>query len=155
MPYLIDGHNLIPKLPGFSLEEMDDELHLVEWLQPFCRIKRQHVDVFFDGAQPGSSPHRRYGMVTAHFVRQGSTADEAIHLFLAQQKNAARNFTVVSSDYYVTDFAHRMHATVVSSDEFSRELVQIMYSQPAREPDQRKLSEEEIAYWENIFKKKP
>ena len=37
MPYLIDGHNLIPKVRGLSLQSMDDEMELVELLQEFCR----------------------------------------------------------------------------------------------------------------------
>jgi len=29
MPYLIDGHNLIAQMPGFSLSDPDDEARLV------------------------------------------------------------------------------------------------------------------------------
>ena len=36
MPYLIDGHNLIPKL-GLRLESLDDEMELIAILQEFCR----------------------------------------------------------------------------------------------------------------------
>ena len=38
MPYLIDGHNLIPKVAGLSLKAVDDEMQLIELLQEFCRI---------------------------------------------------------------------------------------------------------------------
>jgi hypothetical protein len=33
MPYIVDGHNLIPKVPGLNLQDMEDELQLVELLQ--------------------------------------------------------------------------------------------------------------------------
>ena len=50
MPYLIDGHNLIPKIPGLSLEMLDDEDRLIELLQEFARVRRQRIEVFFDQA---------------------------------------------------------------------------------------------------------
>ncbi len=34
MPYLIDGHNLIPKV-GLRLDSMDDEMDLLAHLQEF------------------------------------------------------------------------------------------------------------------------
>jgi hypothetical protein len=52
MPYLIDGHNLIPKL-GLRLDSMEDEMELVSILQEFCRLEDRQVEVYFDGAPPG------------------------------------------------------------------------------------------------------
>lgn len=44
MPYLIDGHNLIPKI-GLRLSEPDDELELIRLLQDFARLRRQPIEV--------------------------------------------------------------------------------------------------------------
>ena len=77
MPYIIDGHNLIPKL-GLRLDSIDDELDLLARLQEFCRLRRTQVEVYFDGAPPGQASTRKAGVVTAHFVRQGSSADASI-----------------------------------------------------------------------------
>ena len=55
MIILVDGHNLIPKLRGFNLKAMDDEMKLVDLLQFFSRVRRTKVEVFFDGAPPGQS----------------------------------------------------------------------------------------------------
>lgn len=41
MPYLIDGHNLIPKL-GLRLDSMDDEMELVAILQEYARLERKN-----------------------------------------------------------------------------------------------------------------
>ncbi|MBP1702274.1 MAG: hypothetical protein H6Q38_1381, partial [Chloroflexi bacterium] len=41
MPYIVDGHNLIPKIPGLSLRAIDDEMQLIELLQEFCRVQRK------------------------------------------------------------------------------------------------------------------
>jgi hypothetical protein len=38
MPFLVDGHNLIPKLQGLTLEEIDDEVHLIELLQTYAGV---------------------------------------------------------------------------------------------------------------------
>ncbi len=78
MPYLIDGHNLIPKL-GLRLDSMEDEMELVALLQEYCRLtRRSGMEVYFDGAPAGQAGTRKMGPITAHFVRLGSSADEAI-----------------------------------------------------------------------------
>ena len=121
MPYLIDGHNLIPKL-GLHLDSMDDELDLLVRLQEFCRLRRAQVEVYFDGAPPGQVSTRKAGMVTAHFVRQGSSADAAIEARLIRLKRAARNWTVVSSDGRVQRAAGAAHARSMSAEEFALEM---------------------------------
>ena len=50
---VIDGHNLVPKIPGLSLHEVDDEERLLALLQAYARAKRKKIEVFFDGAPPG------------------------------------------------------------------------------------------------------
>ena len=79
MPFLIDGHNLIPKIPGLSLQDMDDEQQLITLLLEFCRLQRKQIEVFFDNAPPGGVRARNFGNVIARFVKQGSSADQAIH----------------------------------------------------------------------------
>jgi predicted RNA-binding protein with PIN domain len=154
MPYLIDGHNLIPHLPGLSLRLVDDEMRLVDWLQVFCQKKRRDVEVFFDQAPPGFLPKRRYGRITANFVRQGSTADAAIMARLFALGKSARNFSVVSSDFQVQAAARQAHATVISAEDFARELVKLAGEAPASRQADAPLSTEELAYWENLFKGK-
>ncbi len=41
MPTIIDGHNLIPKVRGLSLQRLDDELELIQKLQTYCRVRRK------------------------------------------------------------------------------------------------------------------
>ena len=77
MPYLIDGHNLIPRV-GLRLDSMDDEMELIGILQEFCKLEHRQVEVFFDGAPALHAGARKLGAVTAHFVRLGTTADNAI-----------------------------------------------------------------------------
>lgn len=89
MPYLIDGHNLIPKL-GLRLDSLDDEMELVAILQEFCRLERRQVDVFFDGAPSSQAGTRKLGAVTANFSPFGSSADNAIRNRLKKLGKAAK-----------------------------------------------------------------
>jgi uncharacterized protein len=120
---IIDGHNLIPKIPGLSLSMMDDEIKLIHLLQDYARIKRQSLDVYFDQAPPGFAGIRRFGMVSAHFVRQGRTADDEIVAHLARMKKAARNVTVVTSDRRIRAEAQAMRVEVLSSEDFAGRLI--------------------------------
>ena len=152
MPYLIDGHNLIPKVPGLSLRDMDDEIALIEHLQAFCRRTGKDVEVYFDNAPPGGMRVRHFGRVEAHFVRSGKTADDAIAARLQRLGRAARNWTVVSSDRQVQAAARGAQARVLSSDEFALRLTET--SETASEPVKRDdvlLNEDEVNEWLNLF----
>ncbi len=122
---LIDGHNLIPKIPGWSLQNIDDEQQLIGVLQSYVAAHPGEIEVFFDKAPPGFSGARRYGRILAHFVRQGQTADNAIRVRLNQLGKGARNATVVSSDRQVQGEAHSHGAQVISSEAFAQELQKI------------------------------
>jgi predicted RNA-binding protein with PIN domain len=158
MQYLIDGHNLIPKIPGLSLEAVDDEQQLIELLQEFCRRRPGRrrsawLEVFFDQAPPGQAGTRRYGMVTVHFVRQGKTADQAIIQRLKRLGKQARNYTVVSSDHQVQNAAHEVRAGVLASENFATILeTGAGESRPAREKrPEGDLGPQELKEWLDLF----
>lgn len=152
MPYLIDGHNLIPKL-GLRLDSMDDEMELVTILQEFCRLDRKQVEVFFDGAPTPHAGTRKLGPVTAHFVRLGTSADDAIRKRLKTLGKSARNWTVVSSDRQVQAEARAAFAEVISSEAFAGTLKQARDSTP-KPSGERKLSSQEIDDWLKLFEER-
>jgi len=152
MPYLIDGHNLIPKL-GLRLDSMDDEMELIGILQEFCRLERKQAEVFFDGAPAPHAGTRKLGAVTTHFVRLGATADDVIHKRLKILGKGARNWTVVSSDRQVQAEARAASAEVISSDTFAGMLKQARASAPKPNPE-RKLSQKEIDDWLKLFEER-
>lgn len=152
MAYLIDGHNLIPRMPGIHLSDPDDEEQLIHLLQEFCRLRRKTVEVFFDRAPAGQSGKRQYGQVKAIFVRSGSTADEAIIARLQQLGKRSRNHTVVSSDRQVQQAARASRAQVLPSEAFAAEWVSLIEEEPELSPRNRLLSKEEMADWEALFK---
>src|SRR5215212_7164844 len=135
MPYIIDGHNLIPKV-GLRLNSIDDEMDLISILQEFCRLEHRQVEVFFDGAPQAQT--RKLGAVTAHFVRLGTSA---------------RNWTVISSDREVQTEARAVRAEVMSSDSFAGMLKQARNSAPKPNND-RKISPQEVDEWLKIFERR-
>jgi uncharacterized protein len=156
MAYLIDGHNLIPKVPGLSLDAIDDEMQLVELLVEFCRLQRKVIEVFFDKAPAGQANSRKFGAVTAHFIRQGTTADDAILRRLNGLGRQASNWTVVSSDAAVQGSGRRAHAHVISSDAFSKQLVKALGSAGRKpsSPEDKPLSPSEMDDWLRLFGEK-
>lgn len=153
MPYMIDGHNLIPKIPGLSLEIMDDEMQLVELLQEFCRRQRKEADVYFDNAPPGQKNARVFGPVTAHFVRQGITADEAMRARLGRLGREARNWTVVSSDHAVQAAARAARAHYIASEVFAGLLAETIGKAPQDQGERTEplIDSEELDDWLNLF----
>jgi predicted RNA-binding protein with PIN domain len=151
MPYLIDGHNLIPKL-GLNLRSVDDELDLVTRLQAFCRAERRQVEVYFDGAPAGQVGTRRMGLVTAHFVRLGSTADSAIRARLKTLGRAARNWTVITSDRQVQADVRAVGASVVTSEAFARQVVESRHAPGPGFAQEAGMSDEEVEEWMRLFR---
>lgn len=156
MPYLIDGHNLIPKIPNLSLESMDDEMELVSLLQEFCQRRQKQVEVFFDNAPAGQPRARNFGNVIARFIPLPQTADQAIHNKLIRLGAIARNWTVVSSDHAVQSYARQARAQVISSESFARLIGQSLKNDPVetKKRSEPSMSEAEIEEWLDLFNEK-
>jgi predicted RNA-binding protein with PIN domain len=152
MHYLVDGHNLIPKL-GLRLESMDDEMELVAILQEFCRLGRHQVEVYFDGAPAPHAGTRKLGTVTAHFVLLGKTADNAIRDRVRKMGRSAKTLTIVSSDRQVQADARAAQSEVISSDAFVGTLKHARGAAP-KPTNERKLSSQEIEEWLEMFQER-
>lgn len=152
MSLVIDGHNLIPKIPGMSLKDLDDEPKLIALVQEYCRLKRTTAELFFDGALPGFNNGIKGGLVHIHAVRKGTAADEAILNFLTQKGKAARSFTLVSSDHHVQTQGRSLGAAILTSDQFARDLVNTLsQSEKNSSGDLKPLSPSEVDDWLELF----
>lgn len=152
MPFLIDGHNLIPKL-GLDINALNDEDELLARLNEYCRLSRKgNIEVYFDNAPPGVPESRKVGLVTAHFVRRPLIADEAIRQRLKKLGRAARSWSVVSSDRQVQAEARAAGAQVISSDEFAATVIDTLRAGPPL-PGTRPsgMSERELNEWLALF----
>jgi predicted RNA-binding protein with PIN domain len=155
MPYLIDGHNLIPKITGLSLRNIEDEIQLIQLLQVYHHQTGKKIEVYFDKAPPGQGRTQRFGMVTAHFVSEGSSADSAIVTRLDKLGRAANTWTVVSSDRQIQAAARSAHARVISTEKFAASLNQTGSNEshgPDADPELH-LSSGEIDDWLRLFGK--
>ncbi len=150
MPLLIDGHNLISKIAGISLQAPDDEMQLVRLLQRYCAHRNTRAEVYFDRAAAGQAGRRRFGAVIAVFVRAGRTADQAIASRLRALERQAANWIVVSSDQEVQRAARWARARVLSSEAFAQELHALMHPYHSEEKP-ASLSENELEEWLKLF----
>lgn len=154
MPYLIDGHNLIARVPGIDLGDPDDEIQLISILVGFSARSRHKITVYFDRGSFGSRDPNPKGGVSVHFVTEPVTADDAIRRHLDRLGREAKNWTVVSSDREVRIAAQHSGATPMSSDQFAGLL---KTPSPDNKPDEKPdtpLSKEEVRSWEEIFRQR-
>ena len=149
MPYIIDGHNLIGKIPGLQLDDLDDEKDLIQLLQDFCTQSGKEAEVYFDRSASGHARASVHGRVTARFVRSDETADQAIARHLKRLGKAAANWTVVSSDHEVQIAAKRARARLITSEEFSRELAASPTGGDSGEKPE--MGTDEVDEWLDLF----
>lgn len=156
MPILIDGHNLIPKISGLALTDLDDEVDLIKILQEYARLSQKQLEVYFDNAQPGQARSQNYGSVKVIFVRAGVPADEEIRVRLDKLGKRARNWVVVSSDNRVQTYARAVYAQVKTAEVFASEIQSALRrsNQPKTPNLEHGLDEAEIQMWLDIFQGK-
>ena len=152
MSLIIDGHNLVPKMPGVSLADPDDEMKLIKILQDYGRLRRKPIEVYFDKATPGMSGEKHFGRVVAYFIQQGITADQSIMNRLKKLGRRAKNVTVVSSDRQVRKAAQAAHTKLMTSEEFVTDWQALLEEEPELDPRSRLLSSDEVEMWEDIFR---
>lgn len=145
MPLIIDGHNLIGKTPGLSLQDPDDEAQLVVRLSRHGRRLRKQMLVVFDGAGSRGEGLTGSSWVKAQFA--AGNADDAIVSRLRKLSDRA-NYTVVTSDRDLAQRVERLGARVQSSEAFSREM---QASEAGLEREESDVSPEEIAEWLEMF----
>ena len=152
MPYLIDGHNLIARLPDIDLEDPDDEAKLVTKLRGFAAGRRKKCTVIFDGGLPGGKSSMSNKAVKVIFAAAFHTnADSLLKQRIRKTRDAA-NWTLVSSDNDVLDCARSHKMKCMTSAEFSRQLRRKPRQQdPRGESAQVHVPKQEVDEWLDIF----
>jgi len=163
MPLLIDGFNLIYKFP--ELEELmyrgklnDARKGLINILREYQHIKKSHIRIVFDGKKKPSDPTRseKSGPMEL-FYSQDYSADHLIKEFIKKDPNPKMT-TVITSDKEIIFYVNRFRAQVQKSEDFAVIIKKTIEEYrtnhiPEKEEDPL-LSEEEISFWEKMFKKK-
>lgn len=149
MPILIDGHNLIGRMPALSLADPDDERQLVMLLLAYSSRARKPVTVVFDpGGAFALSETRQCGRVEVVFAPHGSSADEVIVRRVRRSREPA-GITVVTSDRELGNQAHRYGAKVKSAEDFAAEVSAAAES--GSENLDTPLSAAELEAWLTLF----
>jgi uncharacterized protein len=150
MPYLIDGHNLIPLL-GLRLSDPEDEAKLTLLLQRhFARTGRQGT-VYFDRQAPGGASGTSSRHLAVRFIAPPRTADDAMRAHLSRLKGEARNWVVVSNDQAIRRAAERAGAHWLSATEFAA-VVRSARQEDMGEKPEASLSPSELSEFERLFR---
>lgn len=153
MRYLIDGHNLIPKIKGMSLQDLDDEQKLVTLLNRFSKKARTQVEVYFDKAPIDSARSIKIGAIKVHFIKIGSSADAAIIERFMKIGKSIQGITAVSSDHAIQNAALRMKIKVLTSEEFASQMQVKLARREGTITNEAPLSEDEVNEWLRLFGK--
>jgi predicted RNA-binding protein with PIN domain len=149
---IIDGHNLVPNIPGLHLKDMDDEARLIEVVQEYCRLARRQAELFFDGSPEPRVNQRKNGLVHVHYIKLGHSADDAIIQYVRNLRSDKDNWTVVSSDHRIQNASLAAGCKVMGSDAFSRMMSATFSSEIAVQQRRDKPpSSGEVDEWLDLF----
>ncbi len=143
MPLLIDGNNLLHRLPKSSRTRAGVRALVLE----ATRHERMSVVVVFDGPPaPGSPEHEALGRV-AILYSGASSADEVI-VGRIPAGRSARQWVVVTDDRVLADRVRQRGAATRTLAEWSAR----PRPTPPRTRAEAKLSSREVAEWEEVFR---
>lgn len=119
---LIDGHNLIGRMPDLRLDDPDDEARLAARLRTYCARTRRRATVVFDHGLPGGrSRALSGGGLEVVFAPIGRSADSVLCERIRQARDP-RELIVVTSDQAIAAVARTRGARVLRSEEFAARL---------------------------------
>jgi predicted RNA-binding protein with PIN domain len=120
--YLIDGNNLIGKVPSLSKIQKKDKQaareNLAFMAERFFASKKVVVSLHLDGFANQKINTSKIKLVYSEKL----TADDRIKKQIEKESNK-RNLIVVSSDGNIREFAKVCGCEVISSEDFGREIL--------------------------------
>ncbi|WP_420642014.1 NYN domain-containing protein [Candidatus Leptofilum sp.] len=156
MHYLIDGHNLIAKLPDIDLSDPDDEIQLILKLRQWTAVSAKRVvTVYFDGGIPGGhNVNLSNSQVKVIFVRQGKTADSLI-IARINRVNNPPEFRLVTSDQEIINAAKKRKMPHIRSEQFAHRLnddkEERILPGPTITDEDPVISDAEVSEWLDLF----
>jgi hypothetical protein len=168
MPLLIDGFNLIYKFPDLEAMMYLSQLNaaragLLEKLKEYQKLKKNTaIRVVFDGKKDKTieTTSEKIGKIDVYYSLDYS-ADYLIKQFIKKDLNPKMT-TVVTSDKDIIFYINRFGAKNITSEKFA-EIVNKTFTeyseeqklqQISAEKENPSISEEEISYWQKLFRKK-
>ncbi len=147
---LIDGHNLIGKIPGLSLADFDDEEQLVAMLRKYAARRRARIVVVFDSGSPGGlSRGLSGGGVETIFAADGHTNADRVLIERIRTAKRPHEWALVSSDRSIQQEAGRRRMRTIESADFADQLVPPSPAESA--PEEKPKAEQDIDEWLDLF----
>jgi predicted RNA-binding protein with PIN domain len=154
MPILIDGHNLIGRMPDIDLADPDDEAELVLKLRTYCARTGKRVTVVFDHGLPGGKSHElSSGKVDVRFASTGRTADGVL-LERIRKSNNPRNLTIVTSDRRIISGAEARGVRVIRSEAFAELLSTSPKTDGVSDDGEKPTADGDVGYWLRQFEQR-
>ena len=164
MPLLIDGFNLIYKFPELEKNMYRGKLNearrgLIEILFDYNKIKKTKIGIVFDGRRDlGDNTRQEQIMGIQVYYSHDFSADHLIKEFIKQDPNP-RMTTVVTSDKEVIFHLNRFKPEIIKSEDFAELVLEKLKEQslppePPEKDENPLLSQEEVSFWEKMFKKR-
>ncbi|MBN1498920.1 MAG: NYN domain-containing protein [Spirochaetes bacterium] len=157
---LIDGFNLMYKLP-----ETDEHMHrgelaaamkkLIRLAGEFARSAKKDITVIFDGKKLEGDPtvsEKQNGIKIEY--SHDLSADFIIMQKIKKDKNP-KMITVITSDREIHFFLNRFMTPCIKSEDFAEIIKEHFNPAPANIPEKDEnciLTEDEISFWEKLFK---
>jgi hypothetical protein len=146
---IVDGSNLLGRLPGFDLNSPASREKLTLRLQEYAHAHpNTRITLYFDGQNASTT---RRGGVEIRYSPRTQPADYFILQYLerlpAGDRERAR---LVTADHELADAARRLGVAVEPPETFQRQILG-----PPRAPSDRGLSKAEVAEWEEYFRQPP
>jgi len=143
MPLLVDGNNLLHRLPKTSRTRSAVRALVLD----ATRHERMSVVVVFDGPPPAGSPELEVlGRVTV--VYSGAAVADDLIIGRIPAGASARQWVVVTDDRALAGRARQRGAAVRTLSEWSARQRAV----PPKTAAETKLSSREVAEWEEIFR---
>lgn len=150
MHYIIDGNNVIGKIPVlFNLQKKDKRRvrqQLVYLLQRYFSGKKINLSLYFDGHE-NIPLHFSKGKI---IYSGNKTADHFIRDQIEHAKNR-KNLILVSSDNELKNFGRACSCRVISSEDFGKQLTK---ENTLDEEKSRTEDINDIEEWKRIFLKR-
>ena len=119
--YIIDGNNLIGKIPDLwkmqQKEKQSSREGLVFQLERYFYYKKIKVSLHFDGHENNHIKAKGIKIIYS----ENTNADNKIKDEISYSKNP-KLITVISSDFNVLDFARVNSCAIMKSEAFAREM---------------------------------
>ncbi len=144
MPIIVDGNNLLHRLPTTSRSRAEVRRLVLET----TRHERIAIVVVFDGPPPAGSPSEE-SLGSVKVVYSGTVVADDVIIGRLPTGRAASQWVVVTDDRGLGDRARQRGAAVRGLAEWQRRRP----PKPKRVTREPKLSSHEVQEWEDFFSK--